>query len=513
MKIMKSYIWLILVSGLILTTSAAFFYPDFTFHHNFKENTAQAAQAAQADKSETAVNGIESSSSIITRVQASDPLKILTAGAQAIDSGTEVTVYNNDLALVKEKRELNLDSGVNKVEYTDVAALIDPTSVMFEDTKNNGTVVLEQNYEYDLVSSKELLEKFLDKEITVTETEGGTYTGVLMSYNDDKGLVLELSDGKIVTLSEISKVEFPDSAGLLTKPTLIWQVYSPAAGKRDVLTSYLTNGMSWKANYIVKTSADDKKADIQGWVTVNNKAGATYENAKLKLVAGEVHRVAVPKETPAREAVAEGGVTYDAAEESFVEESLFEYHLYTLQRPATLKNNQIKQLSLLSVNSVPVEKELVFDVSKSSDVQVALSFNNSKEKGLGMPLPAGVLRVYKTDSEGQLQFLGENSIKHIPKDEEIKVVVGNAFDVTGKRTQTNYNKISSTVWRESYETEIKNHKSEPQKVKIVEHFYGEWEITNTSDPYEKKDAYTAEWEITVPADGSKKVSYTVERSY
>lgn len=509
MKIWKSYIWFILAAGLILTVSSAFLYPDFTFHTSFTEN---AAQAAQADRSETAVNGIESSSSIVTRVQASNPLEILTAGAQAIDSGTEVTVYNNNLALVKEKRELDLDSGVNRVEYTDVAALIDPTSVMFEDTKNKGTVVLEQNYEYDLVSSKELLEKFLDKEITVTEKEGGTYTGVLMSYNDNKGLVLKLNDEKVLTLSEISKVEFPDSAGLLTKPTLIWQIYSPAAGKRDVLTSYLTNGMSWKANYILETSADDKKADIQGWVTVNNEAGTTYENAKLKLVAGEVHRVTVPQETVRKEA-AEGGVAYDEAAESFVEESLFEYHLYTLQRPATLRNNQVKQLSLLSVNSVPVEKKLVFDVSKSSDVQVALSLNNSKEKGLGMPLPAGVLRVYKTDSEGQLQFLGEDSIKHTPKDEEIKVVVGNAFDVTGKRTQTNYNKISSNIWRESYETEIKNHKSESQKVKIVEHFYGDWEITTTSNPYGKKDAFTAEWEITVPADSSKKVTYTVERSY
>jgi len=511
MKIRKSYIWLILASILILTASAAFVYPDFTFHPSFTENTAQ---AAQANRSETAVNGIESSSSIVTRVQASNPLGILTAGAQAIDSGTEVTVYNNNLALVKEKRELDLDSGVNRVEYKDVAALIDPTSVMFEDTKNKNTVVLEQNYEYDLMSSQELLGKFLDKEITVTEKEGGTYTGVLMSYDDNKGLVLRLSDGKVVTLSEISKVEFPDSAGLLTKPTLIWQVYSPTTGKRDVLTSYLTNGMSWKANYIVKTSADDKKADIQGWVTVNNEAGTTYENAKLKLVAGEVNRVTAPQETPVRKAVAEGDVVYEeATEESFVEESFFEYHLYTLQRPATLRNNQVKQLSLLSVNSVPVEKELVFDVSKSSDVQVALSLNNSKEKGLGMPLPAGVLRVYKTDSEGQLQFLGEDSIKHTPKDEEIEVVVGNAFDVTGKRTQTNYDKISSNVWKESYETEIKNHKSESQKVKIVENFYGDWEITTTSDPYEKKDAYTAEWEITIPADGSKKVTYTVERSY
>ena len=511
MKIRKSYLWFILVSCLILTASAAFVYSDYTFPPGFMENTAQ---AAQANGPEPSINGIESSSSTVTKVQTSNPLEILTAGAQAIDSGTEVTIYNDNLALVKEKRELDLNSGVNKVEYTNVAALIDPTSVMFEDTKNKDTVVLEQNYEYDLVSSQELLKKFLDKEITVTETEGGTYTGTLMSYDDYGGLVLKLSDGKVVTLSNISKVEFPDSAGLLTKPTLIWQVYSPAAGKRNVLTSYLTDGMSWKANYILKTSADDMKADIKGWVTVNNKAGTSYESAKLKLVAGEVHRVVKPAHISRDEAVtATAEETYEGAKDSFAEESLFEYHLYTLERPATLRNNQVKQLSLLSVDSIPVEKELVFDVSKSNEVQAALSLNNSKANGLGMPLPAGVLRVYKADSEGQLQFLGEDSTEHTPKDEEVKVVIGNAFDVTGTRTQTSYNKISLNLWRESYETEIKNHKSEPQKVKIVEHFYGDWEITNTSDPYEKKDAFIAEWEITVPADGSKKVTYTVERSY
>jgi Uncharacterized conserved protein len=218
MKITKSKIWFILVSSLILTAYAAFVYPDFTLQPNFMEKTIQ------VDKSKTAINGIESSSSVISRVQLSDPLKILTAGAVATGSGTEVTVYNNNLALVKERRELELNSGINRIDYTDVAALIDPTSVMFEDTKNKDTAVLEQNYEYDLVSGSKLLEKFLDKEITVTEKEGGTYTGTLLSYSN--GVVLRLSDGKVVNISEVSKFEFPNSADLLTKPTLVWQVYS-----------------------------------------------------------------------------------------------------------------------------------------------------------------------------------------------------------------------------------------------------------------------------------------------
>ncbi|KKG33632.1 hypothetical protein DU79_14420, partial [Methanosarcina mazei] len=371
--------------------------------------------------------------------------------------------------------------------------------------------VLEQNYEYDLVSSYKLLDKFLGKEITATEKEGETYTGTLLSH--DGGVVLQLSDGKVVSLTEVSRLEFPDSAGLLTKPTLVWQIYSPVSGSRNVLTSYLTGGMNWKADYIVKTNADDTKADIQGWVSIDNQAGTTYEDARLKLVAGEVHRIAVPQRNYYEEAAVEEEVAYDSVKGGFAEESLFEYHLYTLERPATLKNKQVKQLSLLSADSVPVKKELIFDVSKSDKVQVALNLTNSKDRGLGMPLPAGVLRVYKSDSEGQLQFLGEDSIDHTPKDEEIKVVVGNAFDVTGTRTQTDYQRISTDVWRESYEIELKNHKSQAQKIRIVEHFYGDWEITTGSDTYEKTDAYTAEWEVNVPADGSKKVTFTVERRY
>jgi hypothetical protein len=502
----KSCVWLALIFVGIAATGTVFSYSAST------GNTALADEReTTADGGETTANGIESSSSVITKVKPSNPLEILTAGAAETDSATEVTVYNNNLALVKERRKLDLNTGVNNVEYTDVAALIDPTSVMFEDTKNKNTAVLEQNYEYDLVSSFKLLDKFLGKEITVTEKEGETYTGTLLSH--DGGVVLKLSDGKVVSITEVSRFEFPDSAGLLTKPTLVWQVYSPVSGSRDVLTSYLTGGMSWNADYIVKTNADDTKADIQGWVSVDNQAGTTYEDAKLKLVAGEVHRITVPEPVYYEGNVEEAEVAYEVEKGGFAEESFFEYHLYTLERAATLKNNEVKQISLLSADSVPVEKELIFDVSKSSDVQVVLNLSNSKQKGLGMPLPAGVVRVYKADSEGQLQFLGEDSIDHTPKDEEIEIVVGNSFDVTGTRTQTNYKRVSDDVWRESYEIELKNHKSQSQKIRVVEHFYGDWEITTTSDTYKKTDAYTAEWEVTVPADGSKKITFTVERTY
>jgi len=383
--------------------AAAFFCPTST------------GELAPADEIELAANGIESHEAVVTKVEPADPLEFISAGAAGTDSGTEVTVYNQNLALVKEQRKLELKAGVNQVEYTDVAALIDPTSVMFEDTKSKDTVVLEQNYEYDLVSSYKLLDKFLDREITVTDEEGNSYTGTLLSH--DGGVVLKLEDEKVVTISEVSKVEFPDSAGLLTKPTLVWQVYSPVGGTRDVLTSYLTEGMSWRADYIVKANADDTKADIQGWVSVDNNAGTTFEDAKLKLVAGEVHQVFVPQSRVMYDEIVEEDVAYAVDKGGFAEESLFEYHLYTLERPATLKDKQVKQLSLLSADSVPVEKELIFDGARSDKVRVVLNLENSKDKGLGMPLPAGVVRVYKADSEGQLQFLGEDSIDHTPKDE------------------------------------------------------------------------------------------------
>ncbi|WP_440956368.1 DUF4139 domain-containing protein [Methanosarcina sp. Mfa9] len=499
MRMKRSYVCFMLAFLGVAAVAAAFFCPTST------------GELAPADEIELAANGIESHEAVVTKVEPADPLGFISAGAAGTDSGTEVTVYNQNLALVKEQRKLELKTGVNQVEYTDVAALIDPTSVMFEDTKSKDTVVLEQNYEYDLVSSYKLLDKFLDREITVTDEDGKSYTGTLLSH--DGGVVLKLEDEKVVTISEVSKVEFPDSAGLLTKPTLVWQVYSPVGGTRDVLTSYLTEGMSWRADYIVKANADDTKADIQGWVSVDNNAGTTFEDAKLKLVAGEVHQVFVPQSRVMYDEIVEEDVAYAVDKGGFAEESLFEYHLYTLERPATLKDKQVKQLSLLSADSVPVAKELIFDGARSDKVQVVLNLENSKDKGLGMPLPAGVVRVYKADSEGQLQFLGEDSIDHTPKDEEVEVRVGNAFDVTGTRTQTNYKRVSDDVWRESYEIQIKNHKSVAQAVTVVEHFYGDWEITSSSDDYEKTDAFTAEWKITVPADGEKTVSYTVERRF
>jgi hypothetical protein len=468
------------------------------------------AQNQSEQNADEEINQI-SHSTVATKTNSiSSFFEIASAGEMRED--TEVTVYNQNLALVKDKRSINLKSGINKVEFVDVAADIDPTSVIFEDLKNPDTFVIEQNYQYDLVSSDKLLDKYLDKTITITDTEGVSYSGKLLSHTGD--IVLETDNG-IVTLKEVSKVEYPNSAGLLTKPTLVWQVYSPATGKRDILTTYLTGGVNWKANYIIKTDENDTHVNINGWVTVDNQAGTSFENAKLKLVAGDVNRVTKPAYNPYDSEVPFSGYNfagfYADLDEQISEKSLFEYHLYTLERPTTLKNNEIKQISLLAADDVPIEKEYLFD--SSDKVKVILIANNSKENNLGMPLPKGVMRVYKSDSDGQLQFLGEDEIDHTPKNEEVRILVGNAFDIIGERRQSYYKRTGTESERRTYVIEFENHKDEVIEITSVESLRGSWTISESSEEYAKKDASTIEFKVKVTANGKKKITYTVDTRY
>jgi hypothetical protein len=421
----------------------------------------------------------------------------------ALIRDADITVYNDNLTLIKEKRKLDLKIGVQNVEYTDVTPQIDPTTVLVEDPINKKTAVLEQQYGYDLVSRSNLLDKYVGKEIIVTDEEGKTDTGKLLSH-EDTTLVLERNDGSVVAL-DTSKIEFSNASGLLTKPTLVWQIYSPTAGKRDLLISYLTGGLNWKANYVVKVNADYTEADIKSWISIDNKTGTNFEDAKFKLVAGNINRILTSQPRNMEHKAA-----FASPKGSFTGETLFEYHLYTLEKPTNLKNNQIKQLSLLSADSVPVRKELIFDSQKDDKIRIIIHTNNSEVNGLGIPLPKGIIRVYGADLEGQLQFLGEDQIDHTPKDKEIKLIMGSSFDVTGKRTQTNYERVTDDLERTSYNIELNNSKSEAQDVTVVEHLYGDWQILDISDKYEKTDAFTIEFRISVPANVKKTVSYTVE---
>ena len=274
------------------------------------------------------------------------------------------------------------------------------------------------------------------------------------------------------------------------------------------MISYLTSGISWKAEYVVKINEDYTKADIKSWAIIDNKAGTDFENAKIQLVAGEIHRIYTqqPKAMYLRGATEKLAST---SVDSFTEEGLFEYHLYTLERPATLKNNQGKQISFFA-NNVAVEKELVFDIWKGEKIQVILKTENSKKKGLGLPLPGGLVRIYKADSEERLQFLGEDQIEHTPEEGKIKITVGNAFDIKGKRVQTNYEKISDTLERFTYEITFNNSKPEVQNLTVIEHLSGDWKIIQSSDPYEKIDAFTVEFKVLIPAEGIKTLAYNIE---
>ncbi|MCC4771103.1 DUF4139 domain-containing protein [Methanosarcina sp. DH2] len=465
---------------------------------------------AQANVSGSEMNQAGSDSGVSAEIQAANPLGILASGAVEAGGNLELTIYEQGLALVKERREVELESGENLVEYTDIASGIIPSSVMVEDPENDEVTILEQNYEYDLLSSSSLLERYLGREITVVSVNGETFTGRLLSHEEGR-LVLETETGEAVVLQEVAKIELQNASELSTKPTIVWQIYSPASGTRELLTSYLTEDIGWEANYVLKSNEDDTQADIRGWVNVDNRAGIIYENASLKLVSGEINRASPPVQPlPER---AEEAVADEQGVSSFTEEAFSEYHLYTLERPATLRNNQEKQISLFSADSVPVEKELIYDSSLSERVRNFLTLENSNETGIGMPLPAGIVRVYKTDSAGELQFLGEDSIEHTPQGEELKVAVGSAFDLTVTRNQTDYQRISDNVERISYEIEINNSKSEPQDVTVVEHLYGEWEILENSDEYEKTDAFTIEFRVTVPANGTKTITYTAENRF
>ncbi|WP_292380889.1 DUF4139 domain-containing protein [Methanosarcina sp. UBA289] len=465
---------------------------------------------AQANLSGGEKNTVESNSVISVETSAAGPLRIPASGNVEAGEDLELTIYEQGIALVKEKREINLESGVNQAKYTDIASGINPASVIIQDPQNKDTSLLEQNYEYDLLNSSGLLEKYLGREVNVTDRNGETYTGILLSHADNS-VVLKIEAGKVVVLEDFSKIELEDSSELSIKPALIWQIYSPVSGTRELVISYLTGGMSWEADYVLISNAENTEADIRGWVNIDNKAGMTYENAVLKLVSGQINRFSQPATPRTEEKAVANEVA--ASQAPFTEEGLFEYHLYTLKNPATLKNNQAKQISLLSANSVPIEKKLIYDSSLNDKVLAYLTLKNSNESGLGMPLPAGVIRVYSADYSGGLQFLGEDRIKHTPEAGELRVAVGSAFDLTARRNETNYQRISDNVERVTYQIELNNSKSEAQEVTVVEHLFGQWDILDSSDSYEKIDAFTIEFRLMVPAKGTKPISYTVERRF
>jgi hypothetical protein len=435
---------------------------------------------------------------------------LLSVATQAQEKSVSVTIYNQNLALVREIRPLEFKKGKNEYKFTEVAAYIDPTSVHFKAVNAPEDVaILEQNYQYDLVSSEKLLQKYIDKSIELQTKQGEVYSGQLLSF-DGSGLTLKQKDGgiKIVSRAEVRDISFPSlPEGLMTRPTLVWLLDSDISGREPAEVSYLTTGINWHAEYVAVADQKDQNLELAGWVSIENNSGATYPEAKLKLIAGDVHRV----QEEMRLMAMDGMVTAEKAAPSFEEKAFFEYHLYTLTRPATIKDKEIKQISLFPNTTVKVQKKFIYDGAYyGSKVRVNLEFENSQRAGLGMPLPKGKIRVYKEDTDKSLEFIGEDRIDHTPKDEKVRVYVGNAFDIVGERKQTNYERVSSRVDRYSYEISVRNHKEESAQVIVVEHLsYGDWEITKTDTEFVKKDAYTIEFTLNLEKDQEKKINYTV----
>jgi hypothetical protein len=435
-----------------------------------------------------------------------------------------VTIYNNDLALVRERRNISIPMGEQALRFMDVPEQIRPETVSLQSLSEAGSLaVLEQNYEFDLISPQKLMEKYVGKTVELRNfdtdlTIVDTVEAKLLSVNN--GPVF-LVDDKIF-LGHPGTVVLPEMPeNLIAKPTLIWLVANQLA-EQQLEATYLTGGMGWKADYVLTLNTEGTQMDLLGWVTLNNQSGATYTDAKLKLVAGDINRA--PEQdmrmmkTMAMES-ARGGFAGDMVEESFAE-----YHLYTLPRRTTIKQNQSKQVRLLGAEDVAVTRiyEYRGNVSyysqqmprlENEKVDVFVDFENEEANNLGMPLPAGVMRLYQADNDGMLQFAGEDRIGHTPKNETVKLKMGQAFDVVAERVHTDFQVLGGNSFESGFEITIRNHKESAVTVDIVEPMPLDWEILNNSHEFQKKDAHTAVFSVNVPADGEVVVKYRVRVRY
>lgn len=447
----------------------------------------------------------------------------------------QITIYNQGFALVKEVRTFQLKTGRQSISVEDVAQQIETNSVGIR-SLSGGIEVLEQNYQYDLINPTAILNKAVGQQIKfhrvlpngVKETVTGTLVssptavvgnqqgGSSMTWN---GMVIQTNDGRIL-LNPSGEIEVSSiPTGMISKPTLLWDLMADRAGATTIELSYLTRGMTWNADYVLLLE-DESLAGLKGWVTLTNNSGATFENATLKLLAGDVNR-ARPPATAGRGA---GGAEARRQDLGFQEEALFEYHLYTLQRPATVRNNEIKQLSLLEASGLKYTKKLILDSLRNYGIyypnegeigtgmikpQVRVEFENTKNNQMGMALPAGNVKVYQRDKSGSVQMLGEDRIQHTPRDEKVSLVVGQSFDVVAERKRLNYRQLGTRAFEQTFQIELRNRKEVPDTVYVLERHYGDWSVGQTSQSFEKLDANTMQYVVNLKAGEVVKVTYTV----
>ena len=460
----------------------------------------------------------------VASVWASDEINISSRDQQSVS----VTIYNKNLALVKDRRKITLPKGMQTLAFREVSAKIKPETALL----NAGDLsVLEQNFEYDLLSPQSLLQKYVGREVTMVRrhpTTGEEQVVQAKVLSAGNGVVLRVGD-RIET--EVSgRLVYPDVPDTLRdRPTLTMQVDSTKEGARDVELSYLTGGLSWQADYVAELNAADDRLNLSGWVTLTNESGARYPQAQLQLVAGDVNIVQKEVESRAmrKDAMA---LSMAPAPPAMAEESMFEYHLYTLGRPATIGENQKKQVSLLQAAGVECRKEFLLkgqeyyyssqagEIGRKMKVGVFVELKNDKKSGLGLPIPGGIVRVYKKDGSGFLQFVGEDKVDHTPEKEMIRLHLGDAFDVTADKRQTNFKKISGFspfqyVFESEHEIKLKNAKKEQVTVKIQEPLPGDWEILGESAGHTKESAHTASWMVTVPPMETVNLTYRVRVKY
>jgi hypothetical protein len=436
-----------------------------------------------------------------------------------------ITVYNSNIALVRDVRQLSLPTGSFRLKFMDIAATVNPATVHFRSlTEPEKLGVIEQNYEYDLLEPAKLLHKYVGKEVTLVRAyqDSGTtkheeIKAALLS--DNNGPVWKIGND-IVTGMFAESYRFPEvPANLYDRPTLLMSLENTGARKHQIEASYLATNLSWNSDYVLTVARDDKAADLDGWVTLANNSGTAFHNARLQLVAGDLNRLPVPSAPMAMRADATKSMV---AKEQFQQESFSEYHLYSLGHRTSVEDKETKQISLLQGTGVPVEKVFVVNGQnfyyhnqynpgspQKDPVMVFYKFKNEEKAGLGMPLPAGNLRVYQKDSKGGVLFIGEDHIDHTPKDETVTVHIGNAFDVVAERKQTDYKRIDTHVWEMEFEITLRNHKDSPITVEVNEPIGGDWEMLSSTYKFTKTAAWAAQFKVPVDKNSTSVLKYRI----
>jgi len=446
--------------------------------------------------------------------------------SQSDQTDLAVTVYNSNIALIRDVRQLQLPPGAFRLKFMDIAATVNPATVHFRSLSEPDKVgVLEQNYEYDLLEPNKLLNKYIGKEVTLVRsyldnntTKREETKAILLANNN--GPVWKIGND-IVTGVYGESYRFPEvPANLYDRPTLLMSLENSGGRKQTVETSYLANNLSWNADYVLTVGRDDKAADLDGWVTLVNNSGTAFHHAKLQLVAGDLNRVPESARYKAADMMAAAPVA--ARGPQFQQENFSEYHLYSLERRTSLEDKETKQISLLEGSGVPVEKLFVVNGQNvyyrnaqppgaplKDPVMVFYKFKNEEKGGLGIPLPAGNVRVYQKDSKGGLLFIGEDHIDHTPKDEFVTVKIGNAFDLVAERKQTDFKKIADKLIEMEFEITLRNHKDTPANIEVNEPVGGDWEMLSSSYPARKTAAFAAQFEVPVKANGESVLKYRV----